>query len=192
MQRNSSTYCDEPEDRADYEAWLGAFDLGAKTGDIDAIVKSNAFMAELQARIVPLIVQYDAFWTRYFYQCASLLAPPCSILQHICIGMPIIGMMPCKSVPLSLDCSGKCDSALSCCNTAHQLILSTKGFISAVLLTMHAPTFCPRLEQSIEHLGGGACGYFTCDNLAPAQAAQAAAEARSAPARGQHGQHGHA
>ena len=68
MQRNSSTYCDEPEDRAEYEAWLGSFDLAARRGDIDAIVKSNAFMAELQARIVPLIVQYEAFWTRYFYQ----------------------------------------------------------------------------------------------------------------------------
>ena len=68
MQRNSSTYCDEPEDRAEYEAWLGSFDLAAKRADIEAIVQGNAFMAELQARIVPLIVQYEAFWTRYFYQ----------------------------------------------------------------------------------------------------------------------------
>lgn len=45
------------------------FDLGSKKGDIEAIIQSNAFMAELQSRIVPLIVQYDAFWTRYFYQC---------------------------------------------------------------------------------------------------------------------------
>ena len=82
MQRNSSTYCDEPEDRADYEAWLAAFDLGAKRGAIDAIVRGNAFMAELQARIVPLIVQYEAFWTRYFYQCASFPAPR----SHIALG----------------------------------------------------------------------------------------------------------
>ena len=69
MQRNSSTYCDEPEDAADYAAWLAAFDLAARKPDIDAIIADNAFMAELQARIVPLIVQYDEFWTRYFYQC---------------------------------------------------------------------------------------------------------------------------
>ena len=50
------------------QAWLDAFDLAAKKADIDAIIAENAFMAELQARIVPLIVQYSDFWTRYFYQ----------------------------------------------------------------------------------------------------------------------------
>ena len=50
------------------QAWLDAFDVAAKKPDIDAIIAENAFMAELQARIVPLIVQYNDFWTRYFYQ----------------------------------------------------------------------------------------------------------------------------
>ena len=68
MQRNSGTYCDEPEDAADYAAWLAGFDLAARKKDIDEIAAGNAFMAELQARIVPLIVRYDVFWTRYFYQ----------------------------------------------------------------------------------------------------------------------------
>lgn len=71
MQRNSGTYCDEPEDAADYAAWLADFDLAARKKDIDEITAGNAFMAELQARIVPLIVRYDVFWTRYFYQCAA-------------------------------------------------------------------------------------------------------------------------
>lgn len=44
------------------------FKLDSKAGDIEAITKDNAFMAELQSRIVPLIVQYEVFWTRYFYQ----------------------------------------------------------------------------------------------------------------------------
>ena len=70
MQRNSGTYCDEPEDAGDYAAWLADFDLAARKADIDEITAGNAFMAELQARIVPLIVRYDVFWTRYFYQCA--------------------------------------------------------------------------------------------------------------------------
>ena len=51
---------------------LQGFDLGGRKADIEAIIQSNAFMAELQSRIVPLIVQYDAFWTRYFYQCVPL------------------------------------------------------------------------------------------------------------------------
>ena len=44
------------------------FDLEGRTEDIEAITRDNTFMAELQSRIVPLIVQYDVFWTRYFYQ----------------------------------------------------------------------------------------------------------------------------
>ncbi len=42
--------------------------MEGKTEDIEAITRDNTFMAELQSRIVPLIVQYDVFWTRYFYQ----------------------------------------------------------------------------------------------------------------------------
>jgi len=76
MQRNSGTYCDEPEDGRDYAAWLAGFDLAARRGEIEAITAGNAFMAELQARIVPLIVQHDVFWTRYFYQCAPPQPPP--------------------------------------------------------------------------------------------------------------------
>lgn len=52
---------------------LQAFDLEGKQAEIEAIKKENAFMAELQSRIVPLIVQHETFWTRYFYQYASCL-----------------------------------------------------------------------------------------------------------------------
>lgn len=72
MQRNSATYCDEPQDTADYQAWLQGFDLGSRKGEIEAITGGNAFMAELQSRIVPLIVEYEAFWTRYFFQLHKL------------------------------------------------------------------------------------------------------------------------
>ncbi|PRW60920.1 BSD domain-containing 1 [Chlorella sorokiniana] len=68
MQRDSSTYCDEPEDVEEFEAWLASFDLADRKPDIDHLIAENTFMAELQARIVPLIVEYDAFWTRYFYR----------------------------------------------------------------------------------------------------------------------------
>ncbi|KAL3682998.1 hypothetical protein R1sor_001020 [Riccia sorocarpa] len=72
MQRDSSTYCDEPEDEEDYTSWRSSFKLADKKGDIETITKDNAFMQELQARIVPLIVEYDVFWTRYFYRLHKL------------------------------------------------------------------------------------------------------------------------
>ena len=44
------------------------FDLEARRPEIEAIIADNTFMAELQSRIVPLIVDYSVFWTRYFYR----------------------------------------------------------------------------------------------------------------------------
>jgi len=65
-------------------------------------------MAELQSRIVPLIVEYNVFWTRYFYrlhllrekhsqrqqlaQRAQQVSAPCDILHRLSSG-------PCSSGP---------------------------------------------------------------------------------------------
>ena len=76
-------------------AWQD-FDLDARKGEVESVVGGNAFMAELQSRIVPLIVQHDAFWTRYFYQWAPPLAvvmqcfvsgqvQPCSAERFLCL-----------------------------------------------------------------------------------------------------------
>eukprot|EP00898_Chlorokybus_atmophyticus_P001742 jgi/Chlat1/2569/Chrsp175S02414 len=72
MQRDSSTYCDEPEDAADYAAWKEAFRMEDKQADIEGVLKDNAFMQELQTRIVPLIVERETFWMRYFYRLYKL------------------------------------------------------------------------------------------------------------------------
>lgn len=68
MQRDSATYCDEPADTADYQAWRSNFNLDSYKPAVQELIADTAFMAELQARIVPVIVEYDAFWTRYFYR----------------------------------------------------------------------------------------------------------------------------
>lgn len=51
MQRDSSTYCDEPEDGEDFEAWLAGFDLAARRPDVERLIAENTFMSELQ--VVP-------------------------------------------------------------------------------------------------------------------------------------------
>ena len=60
--------------------------------EIEGIVHDNTFMAELQSRIVPLIVEHDTFWRRYFYRLHLLqeahtrrtrLAGQSCILVHI-------------------------------------------------------------------------------------------------------------
>ena len=179
MQRNSSTYCDEPEDRADYEAWLAGFDLGAKTGDIDEIVRSNAFMAELQARIVPLIVQYDAFWTRYFYQCAPRLFPTLCLPCPSCMYGPAVRQRNTVSVtdrhPVK-DSSGP----LSWAPTCRSISSIGRGVASAgsrgpcACDATRSPTRKTRCEKQPS----------VCDC---AQAAQAAGEGRAAAEGGPHG-----
>jgi len=68
LQRNSSTYCDEPEDGAAFAEWAAGFDLAQRRPAIAAVLAENAFMAELHSRVVPLIVEADVFWQRYFYR----------------------------------------------------------------------------------------------------------------------------
>lgn len=53
MQRDSSTYCDEPEDEEDFAAWLDGFDLAGRKPDIDRLIAENTFMSELQVRCCP-------------------------------------------------------------------------------------------------------------------------------------------
>ncbi|EFJ40204.1 hypothetical protein VOLCADRAFT_121747 [Volvox carteri f. nagariensis] len=72
MQRDSSTYCDEPDDAEDYARWKAGFSLEGVKADITRILSDNAFMAELQSRLVPIIVEYDDFWNRYFYRLHKL------------------------------------------------------------------------------------------------------------------------
>ncbi|XP_024390651.1 uncharacterized protein [Physcomitrium patens] len=72
MQRDSSTYCDEPEDEKDFASWVATFNLEDRKGEIDEILSTSAFMKELQNQIVPSQVEYDTFWTRYFYRLNKL------------------------------------------------------------------------------------------------------------------------
>ncbi|KAK9861367.1 hypothetical protein WJX84_006475 [Apatococcus fuscideae] len=68
MQRDSATYCEQPAASAEYATWLADFTLDSCTDEIAIICQENAFMSELQTRIVPLIVSHDMFWTRYFWR----------------------------------------------------------------------------------------------------------------------------
>jgi len=72
MQRDSGTYCDEPEDLEDFAKFKEDFNVADRTSDIDVLIKGNAFMGELQSRIVPLIVDHEVFWSRYFYRLSKL------------------------------------------------------------------------------------------------------------------------
>lgn len=72
MQHDSSTYCDEPGDLADYMAWKSTFSLPDKKQNIETLVAENTFLQELLLRFVPDVVSEETFWTRYFYRLHKL------------------------------------------------------------------------------------------------------------------------
>lgn len=72
MQLDSNTYCQEPEDIEDFEAWKSEFRLDERNEEIEVLCKENAFMEEVKSRLVPNIVDYETFWTRYFYRLYKL------------------------------------------------------------------------------------------------------------------------
>jgi hypothetical protein len=74
MQRDSTTFCDEPPESLEYSAFYSYFDVKAKSADIVDLLKSNKFMAELHASLVPVVVTEQEFWRRYFFRWASMLA----------------------------------------------------------------------------------------------------------------------
>ncbi|GLJ11125.1 hypothetical protein SUGI_0143830 [Cryptomeria japonica] len=72
MQLDSNTYCREPEDAEDFEAWKAGFRLEEKAEEVEVLCRENVFMEEVKFRLVPKIVDYETFWTRYFYRLHKL------------------------------------------------------------------------------------------------------------------------
>lgn len=68
IQCDLNTYCEEPGDLDEYKEWKLGFVLDEKRNDIDELVEENAVVKEIYKEIVPSRVDYEAFWSRYFYR----------------------------------------------------------------------------------------------------------------------------
>jgi hypothetical protein len=73
-QRDSGTYCDEPEDGVSFQIWQKTFHPRSEStkNSVDALLGSNSFMKTMSVRIVPAVVEYDVFWSRYFFRVYAL------------------------------------------------------------------------------------------------------------------------
>ena len=73
IQRDSGTYCEAPEDDdVLFQEFNKNWTLENAREDIDSVLKEAPFMRELRGRIVPLIVDEDDFWRRYFFAVQTL------------------------------------------------------------------------------------------------------------------------
>lgn len=71
LQRNPTTFCEDPQNIAAFEQFCTDFNLETNQAGIDELLGSNAFMRELHARLVPHVVDECTFWQRYFFRCAK-------------------------------------------------------------------------------------------------------------------------
>ena len=74
MQRDSSTYCDEPAESEAFATFAKTFDASSDDvkKKIDQLLSTNSFMKTMSGRIVPAVVEHDVFWSRYFFRLRTL------------------------------------------------------------------------------------------------------------------------
>ena len=74
MQRDSSTYCDEPLESEAFATFAKTFNASSDDvkKKIHALLSTNSFMKTMSGRIVPAVVEHDVFWSRYFFRLRTL------------------------------------------------------------------------------------------------------------------------
>lgn len=139
MQRDSCTYCDEPEDVEDFDAWSRSFSLEARAEDIAEILRVNAFMSELHSRIVPLArtsLPCQASMTRFSQTCNlwrsgkstvewsfSAAAPGCG--ERRLLGPVLLPPRPARVAARGARSTGRCPcGTLLFCHFVRLLCLS--------------------------------------------------------------------
>ncbi|BAT85400.1 hypothetical protein LR48_Vigan03g228000 [Vigna angularis] len=68
IQGDVSTYTEVPEDLDGYEKWKSGFSLEGKSEEMEELLRENEGMESAYKRIVPNVVDRDAFWFRYYYR----------------------------------------------------------------------------------------------------------------------------
>uniref|UniRef100_A0A2P2J9P8 Synapse-associated protein n=1 Tax=Rhizophora mucronata TaxID=61149 RepID=A0A2P2J9P8_RHIMU len=72
IQNDASTYCEEPEDLDDYREWKLEFVLEEKREETESLLEDNGAMAKMYKRVVPVTVDEETFWCRYYYKVDKL------------------------------------------------------------------------------------------------------------------------
>jgi len=74
LQADISTYTVEPADKEDFETFCSTFKADQKTDEISQLLQSNEKMRALHSKLVPVVVSYHVFWSRYFYKMSKFEA----------------------------------------------------------------------------------------------------------------------
>ncbi|KAF5193627.1 Bsd domain-containing protein [Thalictrum thalictroides] len=72
IQCDKNTYCEELDDLDDFGKWKLGFVLEEKNEEIENLLEENVVMEEVFAKLVPSVVDFETFWSRYFYRVYKL------------------------------------------------------------------------------------------------------------------------
>ncbi|CAH8276960.1 unnamed protein product [Arabidopsis lyrata] len=72
MQSDKGTFVREPDDLSDFENWSLGFKLEEKRNGIVDLINGNKVVKEMYEEIVPVEVDAETFWRRYFYKVNKL------------------------------------------------------------------------------------------------------------------------
>ncbi|KAL2534551.1 BSD domain-containing protein [Abeliophyllum distichum] len=67
IQCDIKTYCEEMED-SDYNEWKVGFKIEEKEEEIEELFEENGVIKEIHDELVPLKIDEETFWSRYFYR----------------------------------------------------------------------------------------------------------------------------
>lgn len=67
-QTSPATYCNEPDNSAEFELWRESFDLDARKEELSLLMLDSKEVRSLYTKLVPEAVSHVDFWTRYFYK----------------------------------------------------------------------------------------------------------------------------
>jgi hypothetical protein len=67
LRAEPTTFTEEPEDVEGFRRWQEAFSLDERKEEIEAVLRESPGLESFVERLVPSVVAYDTFWSRYFF-----------------------------------------------------------------------------------------------------------------------------
>ncbi|CAM0880890.1 unnamed protein product [Alopecurus aequalis] len=72
LRADPTTFTEEPEDLEGFTRWQEAFSLEERKEEIEAVLQESPGLESFVERLVPSVVAYDTFWSRYFFAVGKL------------------------------------------------------------------------------------------------------------------------
>ncbi|KAM0947749.1 putative BSD domain-containing protein [Dioscorea sansibarensis] len=72
IQTDPATFTEEPEDGDEFNKWKEGFKLEEKGEEIEGLLYENSQLEGFVEKLVPGVVDFGTFWTRYFYRVHKL------------------------------------------------------------------------------------------------------------------------